>query len=395
MKAKSYRGGAGWPEGAHLVSERMLDVAGLAYDAAMDDALWPMVGHALAELVGGRTTALWVGDSARGEVELLDDAGVPEPARQAYIDHYHRKDIWSLGMAEAMRARGAGAATSAMLGQELVSAAALRRSEIYVDYMRHFGFFHMVGNASPVGEVGYFSLGIHRPEHEAAFTERERDLLNAVLPHLRRALRLRYRLRGAAALPLVALDALSLPAIVLDAELRLLHANPAALAMLTPGGALRQHRSGVLVGPTSLTAAHRAEQGLLERLVRAVALGVTPGGGVRVTAEDGACHALVVLPLPSRLAGRDGPPPPGLVLLLARPLGGRAPPLELLREVFGLGAVEAEVAAALAGGVAAEVVAAQRGVGIGTVRAQIRSILQKTGAHGLRDLERMMALLAV
>ena len=52
------------------------------------------------------------------------------------------------------------------------------------------------------------------------------------------------------------------------------------------------------------------------------------------------------------------------------------------------------MAAALVGGVSAEAVAEARGVAVATVRGQIRSILAKTGASGLRELERMMALLA-
>ncbi|WP_270936320.1 LuxR C-terminal-related transcriptional regulator, partial [Falsiroseomonas oryzae] len=63
----------------------------------------------------------------------------------------------------------------------------------------------------------------------------------------------------------------------------------------------------------------------------------------------------------------------------------------LLRELFGLTAAEAEVARALAGGATKAEVAGARGLRETTVRTQVRSVLAKTGAANLRDLERMLA----
>jgi DNA-binding NarL/FixJ family response regulator len=84
---------------------------------------------------------------------------------------------------------------------------------------------------------------------------------------------------------------------------------------------------------------------------------------------------------------------PGAATVLARNLLKPAsPPVKLLIDLFGLTRSEGEVAAALAGGVTAEDVARTRRVSLDTVRSQIRTILGKTGASGLRDFERIIAL---
>jgi DNA-binding CsgD family transcriptional regulator len=72
-----------------------------------------------------------------------------------------------------------------------------------------------------------------------------------------------------------------------------------------------------------------------------------------------------------------------------------SPPIGLLIDLFGLTRSEAEVAVALAGGVTAEDVARIRRVSLDTVRTQIRTILRKTGAAGLRDFERIIALSSI
>lgn len=63
-------------------------------------------------------------------------------------------------------------------------------------------------------------------------------------------------------------------------------------------------------------------------------------------------------------------------------------------QLFGLTPAESAVAVALLGGQTADLVARERAVSLDTVRAQIRTVLQKTEAGNLRDLERIAALLS-
>ncbi|HEY3846996.1 MAG TPA: LuxR C-terminal-related transcriptional regulator [Acetobacteraceae bacterium] len=66
----------------------------------------------------------------------------------------------------------------------------------------------------------------------------------------------------------------------------------------------------------------------------------------------------------------------------------------LLSDLYGLTHAEAAVAASLGGGMTAEDVARRRQVSLDTVRTQVRTVLRKTNAANLRDLERILALVA-
>lgn len=76
---------------------------------------------------------------------------------------------------------------------------------------------------------------------------------------------------------------------------------------------------------------------------------------------------------------------------LARPLRGAAAKLS---DLYGLTHAEADVAGALSGGITAEEVARARQVSLDTIRTQVRTVLRKTNAANLRDLERIVALVS-
>jgi DNA-binding NarL/FixJ family response regulator len=157
------------------------------------------------------------------------------------------------------------------------------------------------------------------------------------------------------------------------------------------------------VGPggrhRTLATLHHEDQQALNALVRATALGGSPGGGLRV--RDASCSpalAALVSPLPRRLsegAGGLSGRVPGQALILLRDLkaASRAPDPGLLRRLFGLSLAEAEVACALYGGATKSAVAATRGLKESTIKSQVDSILLKTGSANLRDLERLLASL--
>lgn len=83
-------------------------------------------------------------------------------------------------------------------------------------------------------------------------------------------------------------------------------------------------------------------------------------------------------------------------MVLARPLTTPvAPRGEMLCDLFGLTFAEAAVVVALLGGATAEDVACARGVSLGTIRTQIRVVLDKMNARNLRHVEQIVAGLSV
>ncbi len=363
--------------------ERLIgDLCALAYEAGSGEGPWEAFGHALRGATGAGSIALWNGRPEQGEVDILLTEKLPDGCREAYASHFVHTDPWTRSLAQAERIA---------LGHELIGDRQLRDSEFYQDFARELGMFHLIGHVGLLGDGVIMPQGLHRPEDGRPFTERERAILAGMVPHLGRAVRVQRRLRAAdASLAEAALEALPLAAMVLDASSQVMFASPAAL-QLSRSGALPAIRRTALLGRGAL--ASDGAQGLrLARLIRAVASGITPGGGMRWEHEDAAA-AITILPLPRRLA--MGPLRPGMALLLARSLTAAvAPPLTLVQQVFGLTRAEAEVAIDLAAGLSGPQVAKRRQVTVATVRTQARQVLEKTGAASLRDVAVMLARLS-
>lgn len=372
------------------------------YDAAAGGTPWPAVEQALKAATGARTAVLMVGDVATGRVEMLWREGFADDAVLAYQRHYRHVDLWTT-RAAALVASGRDPNRILTNGEMLVPDAELLRSEFYNDFGRQLGLRWVAGTVARLGEAGAMPICIHRPDDAQPFSREERRLLDSLLPHIRRALQLRHRLRGAeAATGFAVLDALPHPVLVLDEEMRVLLANPAAEALAAaPRPAFRLHLDRLPAGLVAgrrvfMTPIHMAEARDLAALVRATAQG-GPGGALRLGDAAGAAQlAALVSALPARLGGPQGgigvARVPGRALVMLRPLERAEPPrAALLRELFGLTRTEAEVARALAGGSSKASVAGARGLKETTVRTQVRAILEKTGAANLRELERLLA----
>jgi DNA-binding CsgD family transcriptional regulator/PAS domain-containing protein len=377
-------------------TDARLDLIETVYDAASGGTPWPVVEAALKTASGARTSVLMAGDLGTGEVDLLWREGFDDAAVFAYRKHYRHRDLWTT-RAAALLPRG-GPPRVLTNGEMLVPDSELLRSEFYADFARPHGLRWLAGTVAPLGEAGAMAIAVHRGEDGTPFEAPEKRLLDDLMPHLRRALQLRHRLRGAdAATGLAALEALPQAVAVVDSALRLVLANAAAeLLLADPLRGLRVHgaadRTGARLALSPLLAADRQA---LARLVEATALRGGSGGAMRVRHEASLpATAVMVMPLPGRLAGRREARVPGRALLLLKPLHAPAPPSSaLLCELFALTRTEADVARALAGGTSKAQIAQARGLQETTVRTQVRSILEKTGSPNLRALERTLAQL--
>jgi DNA-binding CsgD family transcriptional regulator len=127
----------------------------------------------------------------------------------------------------------------------------------------------------------------------------------------------------------------------------------------------------------------------LNALLRQVS-GGGAGGKLLVRPEkEGGLVAITVMPLPANFTirfdiGRQKNDALTLILLRQQNANQLLP--NELMSLFGLTAAEAEVGLALATGASPEEVAQARGRSVYTLRAQIRTLLEKTDSSSLREL---------
>jgi DNA-binding CsgD family transcriptional regulator len=377
----------------------LADTVAAFYDAATSPELWPAVGERLAHLLGARVVVARLGSSDAGLGELVFYTGPMPTPQPEYVEYYHKLDPH---LAAAL-APPTPEARRGILGHEFMDLRAYRRSEFYSDFGRRVGIAHTLGASTRLEDGAPARLGLFRPETMESFGAAERRLLAALMPHFWRALELSW-LRpplDAAAAGLGVLDALARALVVVDEASRVSFANAAAVRLAdTADGGLRLMRLGP-VGRDNLvlSAAHREDAATLAKAIGRVTRRGSPGEALRLRRVGGGRApglAALVSPLPARLPTFGARPgvAPGLALVIVTDPSQHTPPsTAMLSEVFGLSRSEAAVASALAGGRSADEVARARGTGLETVRSQIRSVLSKTGAVNLRDLERVLASL--
>jgi DNA-binding CsgD family transcriptional regulator/PAS domain-containing protein len=343
------------------------DLIGLFYQAAFDSSLWAEAARSLAAAHRANVAAIMVPPPfPAGPPVLVSSVGVPDVAQDAYAAEYHRHDLLTNA---AFRANGRVVTSS-----EVVQGIDFRRHIFWNEFSRpHTGAWH--GMAASLGAKPGLMIAT-RAERDDDFDAAELAGFATLTQQLSRALALGERV-AAERLAALAFDGIGLAAMILTAEGRLLHANPAAEALL------QRRRMRLAAGGIALP--DLAQRARLQALLRVVDQG---GGHLRDMPADGAGPILLqVAPLPASLRPPGfAIPPGGVALVTLRDLAPPAPPPGLLAEALGLTRAEAEVAALLLDQLSGSEVARRRGTSEETVRSQIAALQAKTGARNQREL---------
>lgn len=166
------------------------------------------------------------------------------------------------------------------------------------------------------------------------------------------------------------LEAIDYGVVLVDEHCTLLHANRSAMAQLRRGELLRIANQRIALRDAAATA----------RLANTVEQAV--GRGIRSTLQLAPDVSMAVVPAAawSPMGGAS------VALVLSRPKLCTPLALDAYARDHGLTSAECTVLHALADGESPERIAQAHGVALCTVRTQVLSIRQKTGAASLRDL---------
>ncbi|RVT48115.1 helix-turn-helix transcriptional regulator [Rubrivivax albus] len=237
-------------------------------------------------------------------------------------------------------------------------------------------------------------ISVNRLESRGSHSDREKSLLQAVLPHLARAGELHRvldRLAERYGLVLSVLDRLLVGLVIVDAAGRVAAANTSAHAACAASGAVHITRDG------RLRAADVAQDAAVQRLL-AGCIGTASGkalhgGGTQVLQRGDRAVLAEAMPLHGERLS-DGEMLHGAAVFLVDPAVAQVVSLQGLAKLFALTDAEAQVADALVNGLAPRDIAEQRGTSLETVRTQLKTAMAKTGANSQLDLLRLAAKLA-
>jgi DNA-binding CsgD family transcriptional regulator len=237
------------------------------------------------------------------------------------------------------------------------------------------------------------AISIWRTHEQGSMPPDSIRLLELLVPHVQMALEIRQvlgvaqrKLAGAEAMA----DASATATFLLTRHGRVLHSNAAAECLLRQGDALIL-RDGMLV-----TTQVRFKEPL-RKLLHDAASPVSPHW------KDKPAHALslhrpssqqplqlLASPLPP---AHRNPSNADLVLLVTDPEKPVNFPDDVLHSLYGLTPAQTEIANGLLTGYTLEEIACLRRTSVGTVRQQLKSIMNKTGTNRQSDLVRLLMTL--
>lgn len=357
--------------------DRLLELIEQVYAAPFQEEGWERAIDALCQAF----EAAW-GHVLRVDPETLDAPfrvlRGPDPAwGEAYLRDWAHDDPW----AEPSLRQPVGTVGAS---EQILTPEALHRTRFYAEWLRPQGLEGGMAAVLERTDAGRLAvLAFLRVPGRAPYGERELAALQALVPHVRRALQVDARLRAAEVRQAVAdgvLEHLGGAACLVDGDGRLIWSNARGRALLERGETLR------LEGPRLVAAATEARPALEEAIAQATDPSAPRGSLLRLAdGKGGPPRGMSVWPVPASARGGR------FAFLLCRPLEAprRIAP-EVLQALFGLTSAEADVAVALTRGEDVRAIAQRRGVASETVRGQLKSVLAKTGCARQAELVKLL-----
>jgi DNA-binding CsgD family transcriptional regulator/PAS domain-containing protein len=311
--------------------QKVSNLVGYIYDAALDPEMWVGVLAKIADFAGGRTGALAMKDSASAFIEAHYQFGIDPDYMQVY--------------------------------------AVLEKSV-----------------------TGRAFLGVVRDEAVGMVDDEMRRRIAIVAPHVRRAIligkAIHFKRAKAAALA-ETLDGLSAGMFLVDGRGHIIHANVAGRLILGADDFLRSIRGQLVAGDAQVNQTLReifaiAEQGNAALGVKHIAL--------PLTAHDGGRYVAHMLPLTSGARRSAGITHAAIAAVFVRKAALETQsPAEVIGRTFRLTPMELRVLIAVVevGGVPE--VATALGVAETTIKTHVSRLFEKTGAGRQADLVKLVA----
>lgn len=342
-------------------------------NAALDGEGWYQALEMLAEATGsdhgqliglGAEAAipfnLWTIDP--DVVREFDELGYGDPARNPRV-----------------RAGSAIPELTVLADHDFITPEETKTNEHY-KWSRHAGLSYIC--LSPLIYTGSMLIGlaVSRSERTGHVSKKEKQLFASFAPHVRAAVRTQMLLEGhTAAILTGAMEAMSIAAFTCDITGKITALTPSAEALVSGDCYLSLKNE-------FLDAELAEDNQALTAAIQAAATGLTrPGAPLMKSLFIRSARAPLdpiiadVISLPSKAFTFGFGP---RVLVVVRGMEKESTQLAAaLQTAFSLTATEAQIALQLANGKTPEAVANQRGVSVGTIRSQMKSIYSKLGVR--------------
>jgi DNA-binding CsgD family transcriptional regulator len=365
-------------------SQKISNLVGDIYDAALDPAMWIGVLAKIADFAGAQAGGLAIKDSASEVIETHYQFGINPGCMQAYSETYSKFDPLA-----GVPLFGVGQIVSL---PDLVPYEEYRQGRFYQEWARPQGWIDVASAVLEKSGTDCAFLGVIRHKAGGMVDDEMRRRVAIIAPHVRRAIlvgkAIHFKRAKAAALA-ETLDGLSSGMFLVGGRGHIIHANVAGRLILGADDFLRSIRGQLVAGDAQVNQTLReifaiAEQGNAALGVKGIAL--------PLTAHDGARYVAHVLPLTSGARRGAGITYTATAAVFVRKAALEThSPAEVIGRAFRLTPMELRVLIAVVevGGVPE--VATALGVAETTIKTHVSRLFEKTGAGRQADLVKLVA----
>lgn len=363
--------------------ERLSELIGTIYDAALDPERWHGVVDRLREFTQSPTVALGITDLKTRALGRVFDAGWPP----GFFETYERLGHLNPVIFEA-RLRPVGDVVALA---DVVDEAEFLKSRFYRDCLKPYGQRDGIGALALRSGRRIAFVAVTRTEDCPRFQGSDVAALRLVAPHISRALKISDALELStlrSATLEATLDKLAVGVVLLDREGRTVYMNEAAEACTKRGRSIRI--SGNRLVPADRSAAVE----LADVLMR---IGDYGAGGdasnATLALPDGAGSGLVASVLRIDRGERQTALAPfaAMAAVFIQDMTKVAPvPCEAFAKLYGLTRAEIRVTAAMAPGLGIREAAELLSVGEATVKSHLQHVFLKTGTSRQAELFQLL-----
>ncbi len=367
---------------SHSKEQALLPLLDLLYSCVDDESAWSTFLTSLGEYLGASV----VGISTTASLQAV--VGVDPGELLKYQKHYLSINPW---LSEP-RSYPEG---QVLLTDEVLPVNTYRKTSFYNEWGKKNLVVHAVGGALKVGSNSFLFLSINRGDSQHPFGEKERSVVQMLMPHIQRAAHLHERLRTLEQRTWL-LDALTYPLLYVTSDRTVRWANDAAETLLRSG-------DGLYLRDSKLHAKLQSEDVALHKLLserRTSPLDDAAGygGWLRVTqADTGSEISLFLARSPHTLRKIIGVNQEGsgfLIFIASQSIDGNLLAARL-RRTWGLTPAEAALAVELLESESLQAAATKLCVSRNTAKTQLAAIFQKAGTHRQTELIRKLLTVAV
>lgn len=358
--------------------EEFSTLVALIYESVEMPDLWQTTLKAVSRFLSAKDVSLGSQDFSTGRFEAFHLPIDPDFVR-SYAEFWgSRNFLWRVS-------------SKLPVGQLFSFETAMPRDEfsrtgLYNEWFKPQGMDKALGANLLVEGPLSATVSVFRPSSGEDFSNDDVARLRALLPHLQRAMRLRNILNAAVGTEDIdaVLASIERPAILVDREAHLLHANAPGAATIRDGGL-------IVAGRGRLAARSIDETDNLHKRVHAAATksACAAGDKMVVHRQDGTTLILVVCPLPG---ARYGSEDEIAIIFVDDPGKGGGKPVSaaLLRDQYGLTRSEATLVISLLSGATLLSSALRQDIAVPTARTHLAHVFQKTDTHSQSELMRLL-----